>query len=213
MKSLWLVEDHAPLRKTLQQVFSNDPAFTCNAAFGNAAAVLGALQRPNALPLPDLILVDIGLPDTNGLELIPQIRALSPNTKIIVLTVYEDDDKIFRAVCAGASGYLLKGSSAAEIVDSVREALSGGSPMSPKIAHRVLDLFTRFAPQQNDYGLSEREREILRLIVAGRTNKELAAELQLSIHTVDTYLRRIYTKLEVHNRSGAVAKAFREKLT
>jgi DNA-binding NarL/FixJ family response regulator len=130
----------------------------------------------------------------------------------VVLTVYEDDDKIFRAICAGASGYLLKGSAAEVIVNSVREALSGGAPMTPRIASRVLTLFTQFAPKQADYGLSEREREILRLIVAGRTNKELAAELELSIHTVDTYLRRIYSKLEVHNRSGAVAKAFREKL-
>jgi DNA-binding NarL/FixJ family response regulator len=213
MKSLWLVEDHAPLRNTLQHVFSKDPDFTCSAAFGNAAALLAALQHPEPLPLPELILVDIGLPDINGLDLIPKVRSLSPQTKIIVLTVYEDDEKIFRAVCAGASGYLLKGSSANDIVLSVREALSGGSPMSPKIAHRVLDLFAHFAPQQNDYGLSEREQEILRLIVAGRTNKELASELDLSIHTVDTYLRRIYAKLEVHNRSGAVAKAFREKLT
>jgi DNA-binding NarL/FixJ family response regulator len=210
MKTLWLLEDHTPLRETLQLVFSKDPDIACNAAFGNAAALLSALQTNT--PPPDLLLVDIGLPDANGLDVIPKVRALAPETKIVVLTVYEDDDKIFRAVCAGASGYLLKGSAADDLVRSVREALSGGSPMSPKIAHRVLNLFSQFAPKQTDYGLSDREKEILRLIVAGRTNKELASELELSIHTVDTYLRRIYSKLEVHNRSGAVAKAFREKL-
>jgi DNA-binding NarL/FixJ family response regulator len=210
MKTLWLLEDHTPLRETLRLVFSKDPEITCSGAFGNAGALLGALE--GGTPPPDILLVDIGLPDASGLDVIPRVRALAPATRIVVLTVYEDDDKIFRAICAGAAGYLLKGSAAEVIVNSVREALSGGAPMTPRIASRVLTLFTQFAPKQADYGLSDREREILRLIVAGRTNKELAAELELSIHTVDTYLRRIYSKLEVHNRSGAVAKAFREKL-
>ena len=209
MKTLWILEDHAPLRDTLQRVFTKDPELTCESVFGNAKSLLSSLQTSQG---PDALLLDIGLPDANGLEILPQIRALSPKTTVIVLTVYEDDDKIFRAVCAGATGYLLKGSSASEMIAAVREALSGGAPMSPKIAHRVLEMFAKLTPKQHDYGLTEREKDILQLIVVGKTNKELADKLALSVHTVDTHLRRIYSKLEVHNRSGAVAKAFQEKL-
>ena len=210
MKTLWILEDHASLRRTLQRVFSQEPDLACESAFGNAEAMLEALAQGRG---PDVLLIDLGLPDLSGLEVIPRVRTVSPHTVVIVLTVYEEDEKIFRAVCAGAAGYLLKGSSADQIVQAVRDALSGGSPMTPKIARRVLEMFSRLAPKPAEYGLSERENQILQLIVAGLTNKELAAKVELSVHTVDSYLRRIYTKLEVHNRSGAVAKALRERLT
>jgi DNA-binding NarL/FixJ family response regulator len=209
MKTLWVLEDHTALRTTLKRVFSRDPDTHCTQAFGNAAAMLRALETEVA---PDILLIDIGLPDASGLDVIPTVRSQAPATVVIVLTVYEDDEKIFRAVCAGAAGYLLKGSSVAEIVATVREALLGGSPMSPKIARRVLEMFSKLVPKTPDYGLTPREKEILQLIVAGLTTKELADRIELSIHTVDTHLRRIYSKLEVHNRSGAVAKALRENI-
>jgi DNA-binding NarL/FixJ family response regulator len=210
MKTLWILEDHASLRRTLQRVFAQEPDLVCESVFGNAEAMLESLAQGKG---PDALLIDLGLPDLSGLEVIARVRSGSPHTVVIVLTVYEEDEKIFRAVCAGAAGYLLKGSGADQIVGAVRDALAGGSPMSPKIARRVLEMFSRLAPKPAEYGLSERENQILQLIVAGLTNKELAAKLELSVHTVDSYLRRIYTKLEVHNRSGAVAKALRERLT
>lgn len=120
---------------------------------------------------------------------------------------------MFQAICAGATGYLLKTGSAMDIVQAVRDAAAGGSPMSPRIARRVLDMFSRLAPKPpEDYGLSEREKEILQLMVTGLIKKEIADRLTLSVHTVDTYLRRIYEKLEVNTRTGAVAKALKEGL-
>lgn len=209
MKALWVLEDHASLRSTLKRAFSSDAEIHCAQAFGNAEALLFALETE---PQPDILLVDLGLPDANGLDVISQVRERSPSTVVIILTVYEDDEKIFRAICAGAAGYLLKGSSINAIIDTVRDALHGGSPMTASIARRVLQMFSKMAPPPTDYALAPREKEILQLIVAGKTNKELAYEVGLSIHTVDTYLRRIYSKLEVNNRSGAVAKAMRNKL-
>jgi len=116
------------------------------------------------------------------------------------------------SICAGAAGYLLKTSSAAEITQAVRDALGGGSPMTSRIARRVLDMLSKLAPKQSDYGLSDREKEILQLMVTGLIKKEIAERLSLSVHTVDTYLRRIYEKLEVNTRTGAVAKALKEGL-
>jgi DNA-binding NarL/FixJ family response regulator len=159
-----------------------------------------------------LLLLDVGLPGMSGLEALRLIRERSPKTLVVILTVFEDDDKIFQAICAGAAGYLLKTSTAAEIVQGVRDALAGGSPMNPRTARRVLEMFSRMAPKQSDYGLSDREKEILQLMTTGLIKKEIADRLSLSVHTVDTYLRRIYEKLEVNTRTGAVAKALKEGL-
>lgn len=212
MKTLWILEDHAALRESLAAVFEEDAEVRCALSVGHAEPLLRKLRDP-AVSRPDALLLDLGLPGMSGLEVIPQVRALSPETTILVLTVFEDEEKVFRAVCAGASGYLLKGSSLEEMIRGVREALAGGSPMTPRIARRVLEMFSQLRPNPRDYGLTEREREILRLVVVGLTKKELAARLELSVHTVDTHLRRIYEKLEVHNRSGAVAKALQDRLT
>lgn len=210
MKTLWVLEDHAALRESLSLVFEDDFEIRCSGCFGNVEAMLKALA--NTQPKPDVLLLDIGLPGRSGLEALGDIRQLSPTTMVVVLTVFEDDEKVFRAICAGATGYLLKTLRAEELVRAVKEALSGGSPMSPKIARRVLEMFSKLAPKTSGFGLTEREHQILRLIVAGLTNKELSAQLCLSVHTVDAHLRHIYGKLEVHNRSGAVAKALRERL-
>jgi DNA-binding NarL/FixJ family response regulator len=159
-----------------------------------------------------LILLDVGLPGMSGLDGIRLFKERAPKSLIVILTVFEDDDKVFQAICAGAVGYLLKTSSVADITQAVRDALAGGSPMNPRIARRVLDMFSKLAPKQSNYGLSEREKEILQLMTTGLIKKEIADRLTLSIHTVDTYLRRIYEKLEVNTRTGAVAKALKEGL-
>lgn len=209
MKTLWIVEDHAAFRRTLVRVLNSEPDLKCPRDFDSCEKALAALAGDDA---PDLILLDVGLPGMSGLDGIRLFKERAPKSLIVILTVFEDDDKVFQAICAGAAGYLLKTSGVAEITQAVRDALAGGSPMNPRIARRVLDMFSKLAPKQSDYGLSEREKEILQLMTTGLIKKEIADRLTLSIHTVDTYLRRIYEKLEVNTRTGAVAKALKEGL-
>jgi DNA-binding NarL/FixJ family response regulator len=209
MKTLWIVEDHAAFRRTLVRVLNSEPDLQCPRDFDSCEKALAALTRDDA---PDLILLDVGLPGMSGLDGIRLFKERAPKSLIVILTVFEDDDKVFQAICAGAAGYLLKTSSVADITQAVRDALAGGSPMNPRIARRVLEMFSKLAPKQSDYGLSEREKEILQLMTTGLIKKEIADQLTLSIHTVDTYLRRIYEKLEVNTRTGAVAKALKEGL-
>lgn len=209
MNTIWIVEDHAAFRRTLVRVLNAEAGLQCPRDFDSCEKLLAALAHGDA---PDLILLDVGLPGMSGLDGIRLIKERAPKTLVVILTVFEDDDKVFQAICAGASGYLLKTSSAAEITQAVRDALTGGSPMTSRIARRVLDMFSKFAPKQSDYGLSEREKEILQIMTTGLIKKEIADKLTLSIHTVDTYLRRIYEKLEVNTRTGAVAKALKEGL-
>jgi DNA-binding NarL/FixJ family response regulator len=209
MNTLWIVEDHAAFRRTLVRVLNAEADLQCSRDFDSCEKLLAALAKPD---VPDLILLDVGLPGMSGLEGIRLIKERAPKALVVILTVFEDDDKVFQAICAGAAGYLLKTSSVADITQAVRDALAGGSPMNPRIARRVLEMFSKLAPKQNDYGLSEREKEILQLMTTGLIKKEIADRLTLSVHTVDTYLRRIYEKLAVNTRTGAVAKALKEGL-
>jgi DNA-binding NarL/FixJ family response regulator len=209
MKSIWIIEDHSAFRRTLVRVLNAEDGLQCTRDFDSCEKALAAMVHDHA---PDLILLDVGLPGMSGLDGIRLIKERSPNALVVILTVFEDDDKVFSAICAGASGYLLKTSSVTEITQAVRDALAGGSPMTSRIARRVLDMFSKLAPKQSDYGLSDREKEILQLMTTGLIKKEIADRLTLSVHTVDTYLRRIYEKLEVNTRTGAVAKALKEGL-
>lgn len=207
--TVWLIEDNATFRRTVMRALDQEEGFHCLGGFASCEDALAALSRQ---PPPQTILLDVGLPGMSGLDGIAHFRKRSPEVKIIVLTVFEDEDKIFRAICAGAAGYLLKTAPVEEIARAIRDALAGGAPMNGRIARRVLDMFARFALTRGDYGLTARETQILEAMVKGRTKKEIAAELDLSFHTVDTHLRSIYQKLEVNTRTGAVAKALKEKL-
>jgi len=209
MSTIWIVEDHSAFRRTLVRVLNTEAGLHCPRDFDSCEKALAALTRDDA---PDLVLLDVGLPGMSGVDGIRLIKEISPKTLVVILTVFEDDDKVFQAICAGAAGYLLKTSSVADITQAMRDALAGGSPMNPRVARRVLAMFSKLAPKQGDYGLSEREKEILQLMTTGLIKKEIADRLTLSIHTVDTYLRRIYEKLEVNTRTGAVAKALKEGL-
>jgi DNA-binding NarL/FixJ family response regulator len=209
MNTIWIVEDHSAFRRTLVRVLNAETGLQCARDFDSCEKLLAALAQDDA---PHLILLDVGLPGMSGLDGIRIIKERVPKTLVVILTVFEDDDKVFQAICAGAAGYLLKTSSVTEITQAVRDALAGGSPMTSRIARRVLDMFTKFAPKHSDYGLSEREKEILQLMTNGLIKKEIAEKLTLSVHTVDTYLCRIYEKLEVNTRTGAVAKALKEGL-
>jgi DNA-binding NarL/FixJ family response regulator len=207
--SVWLVEDNHSFRHTVVKLLKEVEDFDCDRDFANSEEALADLARGNP---PDVILLDVELPGLNGLEAVKQIRFLAPSTRVVMLTVFDDHDKIFKAICAGASGYLLKTSSVEKIIESIREARAGGAPMTPRVARSVLDMFAKISSPRQDYGLTPREQNILELMTHGLIKKEIADQLSLSYHTVDTHLRNIYTKLHVHTRTGAVSKALKEKL-
>ncbi len=207
--TVWLVEDNETFRNTVARALMRIPSLECSHRFPNAEEALEALEGG---AVANVILLDVEMPGINGVEAVRRIRSLSPSTRVIMFTVVDSDDKIFQAICAGASGYLLKTSSVQKIAEAIHEVHTGGAPMTPKVARSVLDMFARLPVPRQDYGLTEREEEILELTVDGLIKKEIAERLSLSYHTVDTHLRNIYTKLHVHTRGGAVAKAVKERL-
>jgi DNA-binding NarL/FixJ family response regulator len=206
---VWLIEDNASFRHTVQRVISRLPDIASVRGFSTFEEALSAITKAGA---PDVVLLDVGLPGMSGIEGIGPLKVASPEVQILILTAFEDDDKIFRAICAGASGYLLKTATTAEIATAVAEVQRGGSPMTPRVARRVLEMFARANPPKRDYGFSPREQEILELLVQGKTVKEAAADLGISFHTADEYIRSVYGKLHVRSRSSAVAKAVSERL-
>jgi len=206
---VWIVEDSEEYRTSLVDVIDSAEDMLCPLSFATCEKAITALQEESP---PQFILMDIGLPGMSGIEGVPLIKSLSPTTEVIMLTVYEDNDKIFRSICAGASGYLLKKQPASEILACIREACQGGALMNAHIARKVLDMFAKVIAPQGDYALTQREKEILEQAVAGLSPKMIAAELSISPHTVVTHMKNIYAKLQVHSRSEAVAKALKENL-
>ena len=167
----------------------------------------------NTEDAPDVALVDIGLPGMSGIEGIGLLRARFPIMPVLMLTVYKDDDRIFKAICAGARGYLLKKTPPARLLESLREVVGGGAPMSPEVARRVLELFQQFhPPDQVDYHLTPHELRLLKLLVEGHNYKTAAKEVGTTVHAVSFHMKNIYEKLEVHSKSEAVAKALRDHI-
>ncbi len=207
--SVWLVEDNHTFRNTIARVLNQVADLYCAHHFSNSEDALQALTEGT---VPDVVLVDVELPGLDGIETVRRMKAISPASRIVMLTVFDDHDKILKAICAGASGYLLKTSPVEKIVESIRDVYAGGSAMTPRVARAVLDMFGRLLVPQGDYGLTAREQKILELMTDGLIKKEIADHLSLSYHTVDTHLRNIYAKLHVNTRSGAVAKALKERL-
>lgn len=207
--TVWLVEDDPLFRDTVEKLLADAEGITLQYAFETCETALDVLDGDFA---PEVFLLDISLPGMSGIEGIRRITTISPASHLVMLTVHEDNDKIFRALCAGASGYLLKPSSGPEIKEAIRAARTGGAPINPQIADKVLAMFTELAVPKGDYGLSDREREVLEALVEGGTKRRIAGDLHISFHTVDMHVRNIYEKLQVHSRSGAVAKALKERL-
>ena len=207
---VWLVEDNEVFRRNVQRVINSLEGMTCEGSFDSAEATFKALQTN---PAPDVILLDVQLPGVDGIAALTEFREAIPETRVIILTVFDDADKIFRAVCAGASGYVLKASGTDKIGEAIRQVMGGGAPMTPEVAKKVLDAFANsdlLPGEKGDYGLTTREQEILRLLAEGLLKKEIADALSISVNTVSTHLRRVYDKLHVNTNTGAVAKALRE---
>lgn len=207
--NIWLIEDNAHFRRTMQWLVNRASGMKCTFAFESCEEALVKLEHE---VMPELILLDINLPGMNGIQGIEKIKSISPETHILILTVYDDNEKVFDALCAGASGYLLKDSSPEKIIASIEEALAGGAPMSMKIAHKVLEIFSQLKPKKSDYGLTAREKELLQLMTSGMTRQQIADKLFISFHTVTTHLKNIYSKLHVNSKSGAVSKVYKENI-
>lgn len=209
MVTIWLVEDNMAFREATQFALNLYPNRYKWVSFESCEKALKVMSQAAK---PDVILLDVDLPGIDGIQGIEHFRKHAPETVILILTVFEDDDKVFRAICAGASGYLLKSEPFSEIVSAIDQALEGRAPMSPHIAKRVLSMFSKLVPEKKDYGLSEREQEVLKLMVAGLSKKQIADKLEISTHTVSNFVRFIYRKLHVHCQTAAVALALRDGL-
>lgn len=208
-----VIEDIADIRESLQILLNSAPGFRCTGSFGSVEDALTALARTAPDLRPAVILTDIGLPGMSGLDGIAPLKALCPQALMLVLTVYDDDERIFTALCAGACGYLLKKTPPARLLEGIREAVGGGAPMTPEIARRVIALFQQVRPPARvDYHLTPHEARLLKLLAEGHSYRSAAAVLAVTSHAVSFHLRSIYEKLQVHSKSEAVAKALREHL-
>jgi DNA-binding NarL/FixJ family response regulator len=203
------IEDRREIRAGLAALIDETPGFQCVGQYRSMEEALETFQHRPA----DLALVDIELPGMSGLDGIRILREQHPRMLLLMLTVYDDDERIFEALCAGACGYLLKKTPPARLIDSLREAIDGGAPMSPDVARRVIRIFRDVRPPEKaDYNLTPHEVRLLKLMVEGNSYKSAAAILHVTPHTVSFHLRHIYEKLEVHSKSEAVAKALRSRL-
>jgi len=204
-----IVEDRREIRDGLATIISGTPGFRCTGAYRSMEEALESIDGN----LPDVVLNDIGLPGMSGIDGIRILKQRHPALLVLMLTIYDDDDRIFEALCAGASGYLLKKTPPARLLELLREAVAGGAPMSPEVARRVVALFRTFRPPDNTTcGLTPHEIRLLRLFVEGHNYKTAAAELGVTVHTISFHLRSIYEKLQVHSKSEAVVKALRNRL-
>jgi DNA-binding NarL/FixJ family response regulator len=184
--------------------------FACTGAYSNCNNLLKNIARDK----PDVILMDIEMPGMNGIDAVAMIREEYPEIKILMETIFDDDEKIFRSICAGAEGYILKHVAPAEIMEAIQEIYEGGSPMTPSIANRVLKM-VKGRPEltgKETFDLSLREKEILSLLVKGMSYKMIAADCFISAETVNVHIKNIYKKLQVHSKSEAVAKALKGRI-
>lgn len=201
-----IVEDDPEIRQLLQLLVGNSPGFRCDHAYPDAESAIAELNGK----MVDVILMDIELPGKTGIECVAELREMGLKADILMLSVRDEEDAIFRSLCAGASGYLLKGTPPVQLLQAIRECKDGGSPMSPSIARKVVASFQKPTPSAESHDLSEREAEVLQLLCAGENYKTIADQLFVSANTVKAHIKHIYAKLHVRNRAEAVSKATRK---
>src|SRR6266576_982814 len=204
-----IIEDERDIRECLTFLIDGTDGYACTGSYRTMEEALDRIGHP----LPSVVLSDIGLPGMDGIEGIRILKERHPELLILMLTVYDDEERIFDAMCAGASGYLLKKTPPAKLLESLKETVAGGAPMSPEVARRVITLFREIRPpDRSDYQLTPHELRLLKLFVEGHIYKTAAVELGVSVNTVNFHVRNIYEKLQVHTRSEAVAKALVNRL-
>lgn len=204
-----IIEDQAQIRDGLAALIEGTDGFRCAGRFRSIEAALSGRWTS----MPDVVLLDIGLPGQSGIDGIGPLKSRYPSVAILILTVYDDDERVFAAMCAGACGYLLKKTPPARLLEAIADMARGGAAMSPEIARRVIALFQKVAPPRGaDYHLTPHETRLLKLFVQGHNYRTAAAALGVSVHAVSFHLRSVYQKLEVHSKTEAVAKALRHGL-
>jgi DNA-binding NarL/FixJ family response regulator len=204
-----VIEDQRDIREGLTMLINGTAGYRCTGSYRSMEEALDKIKSD----VPDVVLCDIGLPGMSGIDGIRILRERHPNLLLLMLTVYDDDERIFDALCAGACGYLLKRTSPARLLESLKEAVTGGAPMSPEVASRVIALFREIHPRERaDYQLTPHETRLLKLLVQGHNYTTAADELHVSYNTVKFHMRHVYEKLQVHSKSEAVAKAMAERL-
>jgi DNA-binding NarL/FixJ family response regulator len=209
MIKLLIYEDNPQLREGLTMLIDGSEGFSVLAAFKNCTNVAQEIRTFR----PDVVLMDIDMPGVNGLEGLKIIRQTDDQVKVLMLTVFDDHQNIFEALKSGANGYILKKTPPAKLLEYIQEASTGGAPMTSSVAAQVLKMFSQIQPTvENDYNLTDREKEVLQWLVNGYSYKMIAAEMFIAMDTVRSHIKKIYEKLHVNSKSEAVAKAFRDKI-
>ncbi len=211
MINVIIIEDNNTIREGLSALISGTPGYKCISTFDRCETFLEKLEDLN----PDVVLMDIGLPGINGIEGVKRAIKINPDLNILMLTVYQENSVVFDALCAGACGYLVKKTPPLRLLEAIKEAYEGGSPMSAQIARKVITVFhhnSNLANIQSEYDLSQREKEVLAALAEGNNYQGIADSLFISIDTVRHHIRNIYKKLHVHSQSEAVSKAIRKGL-
>ena len=205
-----IFEDNTNLRRGLTTLINGSDGFECAGAFGNCDNLIKNITDTN----PDVVLMDIEMPGMNGIEAVKILKPKFPEIKILMETIFEDDEKVFHSICSGAEGYILKNTPPSQILEAIREIHEGGAPMTPSIASKVLAMFKsgRSFTKDESYNLTDREMEVLKFLVDGMSYKMIAEKCFVSIDTVSSHVKNIYKKLQVHSKTEAVVKAIKGKI-
>jgi DNA-binding NarL/FixJ family response regulator len=211
MLKVSIIEDNNTIREGLAALINGTTGYSCVGSFGDCESFLAKLSSLDV----DVVLMDIGLPGISGIDGIVRAKKIKPDLNILMLTIYEDSQSVFKALCAGACGYLVKKTPPSRLLEAIKDAFEGGAPMSSLIARQVINVFQQTqgkVQQEEDSGLSSREIEVLTSLSDGNNYQEIADRLFISVDTVRHHIRNIYRKLHVHSQSEAVAKAIRKGL-
>ncbi|MEO5942903.1 MAG: response regulator transcription factor [Ferruginibacter sp.] len=203
-----IYEDNARLRQSLELLLSDGTGFNVVGAFPNCSKVMEQMESLS----PQLVIMDIDMPGINGIQAVKKIKSELPEIKIMMYTVFDDDNRIFECICEGADGYLLKNTSPLKLIQSLQELVDGGTPMSPFVAQKVFHYFRKNAALKEDFNLTDREKEILEFLVRGNSYKMIADKCSIAMDTVKKHLQNVYHKLHVNCGTEAVAKALQHKI-
>jgi DNA-binding NarL/FixJ family response regulator len=207
---IWIVEDHPHFAKQIARLITGEEDMLCEKVFSHPDELISELGYCAAPP--DLLLLDVGLPGRDGLAVLREVKTKTPELKVVILTSFDDRERVYRAICNGASGYLLKTADPEEILTGIRDVVSGSAALTGTIASMILEGFSKHGPVDETEPLTAREEEVLRLLVKGFIKKEIGDQLDISQHTVDMHLRSVYRKLHVRTQTEAVSKALRKGL-